>query len=256
MMSTGRILLPLTCLALLSAAVVFISPEMLRQENVPAIAVTPPEVEIVRVTPEADAPGSQPPPKLTAVADPHVNPSPKSTEPKIARDTAGASPSSWQDPFASDLWDASGWTFTPQSMRPAGIGPASATFLRHYHKLMFECDILGAEEPGSTFELQLATRNAQVVMSLILSDGRLSVVATENGLAQVVIEKPLTVPLSNKTARQLRVVATGNRIVISWDHKRFLTTEQLAAQSGREIVWSIHTAGAAYQITQLRVEGD
>ena len=141
-------------------------------------------------------------------------------------------------------------------MRPAGIGPASATFRRPYHKLMFECDILGAEEPGSTFELQLATRNAQVVMSLILSDGRLSVVATENGLAQVVIEKPLTVPLSNKTARQLRVVATGNRIVISWDHKRFLTTEQLAAQSGRAIVWSIHTAGAEYQITQLRVEGD
>ncbi|MDB5337964.1 MAG: hypothetical protein JWN70_3583, partial [Planctomycetaceae bacterium] len=62
--------------------------------------------------------------------------------------------------------------------------------------------------------------------------------------------------LTAKTVRQFRVVATGNRIVVSWDGKRFLATEQLAAQSGREIVWSIHTSGAAYEISRLRVEGD
>ena len=176
--------------------------------------------------------------------------------PKVAIDAADLSPSSWENPFSPDLWQSVGWNFTSQSMRAPGTPPSSATFRRPYHKLMLECDILATEAPGSIWELQLATRNAQVLMSLILCDGRLTVVATENGLAHVVVEKALNPPLTNKAPRQFRVVATGNRIVVSWDGKRFLSTEQLAAQSGREIVWSIHSSGAAYEIPRMRVEGD
>jgi hypothetical protein len=121
---------------------------------------------------------------------------------------------------------------------------------------MFECDIQAPETPGSKWELQLATRDAEGVMTLAITDGKLQVVTTENEQAHVILEKPLTTPLSSTTPCQVRVVATGHRIVISWDRKRFLTTEQLASQSGREILWSINTTGAAYEISNLRIEGE
>lgn len=256
-MTRGEILLPLICLTLLGALIAFSkSIPFLSAGNAPVAVV--PAVEGLGAGASGKNPAaSQIRPSPQAVVNPRFKATQKSLEvPKIDINAIESSPSSWENPFSPELWQSTGWKFAAQSMRATGAEPSSATFRRPYHKLMFECDILAAEAPGSTWELRLATRNAQVLMSLILSDGRFAVVTTENGLAHVALEKPLTVPLTDKTARQIRVVATGNRIVVSWDGKRFLATEQLAALSGREIVWSIHTSGAAYEISRLRVEGD
>lgn len=256
-MSRGEILLPLACLILLGGVVLVFSRRDLRPETKLAAVVEPMIDHPGRSVAEFGARTVPPAVKSKPLAQPRFNATPKSVEvPEIASDAAQTSPSSWENPFSPELWHSTGWNFTSQSMRATGTEQSSATFHRPYHKLMFECDIIAAEAPGSMWELRLSTRNAQVVMSLILSDGQLSVVTIENGLAQVAVEKRLTAPLTSKAARQLRVVATGNRIVVSWDGKRFLATEQLAAQSGREIVWSIHTSGAAYEIPRLRVEGD
>ena len=233
-MSRGEILLPLVCLIVLATLAMVFWRDSPRQKHV----VTPaplPAANPDRRPPRPQSPGKIALPQPTAAPD-------LST----AIEAAPSSPTSWEDPFKPELWQSTGWTFMPRAMRSAGT--ATATFHRPYHKLMFECDIRVPETPGSKFELQLATRNAQVVMSLIVTDGQLVVVTTENRLDHVVAEKQLSAPLTATTPRQFRVVATGNRIVISWDRKRFLTTEQLASQSGREIVWSINTSGADYEI--------
>lgn len=256
-MSRGEILLPLLCLALFGGVVAYFSrvtPGLdHRTAKSASVAVAGSDQRTSQTaTRPPHSPASQ-----QLIADPQFKASRKSRMiPEFAFDKGESMPSSWENPFSTELWVSSGWQFSMQSMRSSGPEATSATFRRPYHKLMLECDILAAEAPGSTWELQLATRNAQVVMSFIVSDGRLSVVTIENGLAQVVAEKPLTPRLSNSVPRQIRVVATGNRIVVSWDRKRLLSTEQLAAQSGREVVWSIHTSGAKYEIPRLRIEGD
>lgn len=248
-MLRGEFLLPLAGLALLSAIVALFSQTSPHPKSAPHVVV--PSVG----GPDTSAPAAQQFVPINVVADPKFSARKLSaTVPEIA--DAAASPSSWENPFSPELWESTGWTFAYKSMRATGPGPSSATFRRHYQKLMFECDILAAEAPGSTWKLQLTTRNSQVVMSIVLHDGRLSVLTIENGLTRLVVEKPLTAPLSPQTARHIRVVATGNRIVVSWDRKRFLTTEQLASQSGHEIAWSIYSSGAEYQISRLRVEGD
>lgn len=256
-MSRAEILLPLLCLALFGGVVAYFSrvapePDCSTTKS-PSIAVAGSDQRTSR--PATRAP--QTPASQQLIADPQFNAARKSRiVPDIHSDPGEAMPSSWENPFSPELWVSSGWQFGKQSMSAPGPEATSATFRRPYHKLMLECDLLAVEAPGSTWELQLATRNAQVVMSFIVSDGRLSVVTIENGLAHVVAEKPLVASLSNSTPRQIRVVATGNRIVVSWDRKRLLSTEQLAAQSGREVVWSIHTSGAKYEIPRLRIEGD
>lgn len=224
-----------------------------------------PPATVVRAEDRQKADLSSPPTTLSkpalpaAVAKPQVielSKPPQVAASPIAASAADMSSSSWENPFSPELWESSGWTFSPQSMQTLGAETASAIFRRPYHKLMFECDVQAAELPGSMWELRLATHNDHAVMSLILRDGRLSIVATENGLTRVVVEKTLAAPLSATTVRQIRVVATGNRVVVSWDRKRFLTAEQLAAQSGREITWSLRTSGAKYEIPRLRVEGE
>ncbi len=254
-MSRGEILLPLACLLLFGGGSLFFSHET------PAPQILA-RIDVQRIAKPHSVPVPQTPQLTEIIAPQKVEASltgptsPGPTIPDIPLDAAETLPSSWETPFSADLWHSTGWKFSKDSMTSTPAGLASATFRRPYHKLMLECDLLATETSGSKWELQLATRNGQVVMRLVLRDGRLAVVTTENGLTHVTTEKPLTVPLSRTTPRHFRVVATGNRIVISWDRKRFLTTEQLAAQSGREIVWSIHTTGTEYQVSNLRIEGD
>ena len=260
-MTRTQILLPLLCLVLMGIGVVcwkFPPAPTAAAESPAIVTVGSREQEAPLLTDSAPTTSRRPAAietPIVPIRDAHRSAPPvsnKSVPPKNVDLTA----SSWENPFSAEYWKSEGWTFTPQGMRTVSAETTYATFLRPYQKLMFECDIVADPSPGGRWELRLATKNSQVIMSLIIHDGRLSVVATENGLSQVVIDKPLTVPLSTKVARQIRVVATGNRIVISWDRRRFLATQQLVAQSGRDILWSLHTEGAVYEIPKLRVEGD
>ncbi|MDB5336726.1 MAG: hypothetical protein JWN70_2345, partial [Planctomycetaceae bacterium] len=199
-MSRGEILVPLICLALLGTLIAFSSSIMPRLVGTSPAAAVPPVGGLSAGAPGKNAPPGRAPALQHAVADPRFKATKKLlAAPQIAIDASDSSPSSWENPFSPELWESTGWKFTSQSMRAPGTEPSSAIFRRPYHKLMFECDILAAEAPGSIWELQLATRNAQVLMSLILSDGRLTVVTTENGLAHVVVEKPLHPLLTAKT---------------------------------------------------------
>ncbi|MES2791818.1 MAG: hypothetical protein V4719_19515 [Planctomycetota bacterium] len=256
-MSRSKIPFSLIFIVSLTAGVVFFSRGVQGRKEIPPVTV-------LRAEGRQKVDLSSPPTTISkpvapaAVAKSQVIelPKPQVAASPIAASAADMSSSSWENPFSPELWESSGWTFGPQSMQTVGAEAASAVFRRPYHKLMFECDVQAAELPGSMWELRLATHNDHAVMSLILRDGRLSIVATENGLTRVVVEKTLAAPLSATTVRQIRVVATGNRVVVSWDRKRFLTAEQLAAQSGREITWSLQTSGAKYEIPRLRVEGE
>lgn len=176
--------------------------------------------------------------------------------PESVLETSTLTASSWENPFDEALWQSSGWQFSSQGMQTVGTGASSATFGRPYQKLMLECDILTGEPGAGSWELRLATPNSSALMSFNLHDDRISVTTEEHDLRKAVLEKALAKRLSRDVPRQFRIVATGNRIVVSWDGRRLLTTEQLASQSGRDVTWSIHTNGAAFQIPRLRVEGD
>lgn len=254
-MSRSEIFLPLVCLILLGSAAVFSA-----RSSAPAPSQT------VEINPRAKARSSPLAAAGTTDAEAQEHAVLAATRPptavvgragKISNETApDLTSSSWENPFSEQLWRASGWEFTTQGMRTDGTGAASATFYRSYHRLMFECDILGGNSAESRWELKLTTKGATSSMSFIIQDGHMSIVATEKTGSRILVNKELTAPVSRTEPRQFRLVATGNRIVISWDHKRFLTTDQLAAQSGKEVVWSIHSAGAAFAIPALRVEGD
>lgn len=210
-----------------------------------------------------DAPTFAPVPTSEAIREPRALGGQKTDgrpePPPLPESIAGATTltaSSWENPFAPELWQSSGWQFSSQGMQTIGTGGSSAVFARPYQKLMMECDIRAGGLGGGSWELRLATPDSSSVMRFIVRDDRITVQTSEHDLQHVVLQKPLTNRLSRDVPRQFRIVATGNRIVVSWDGRRLLTTEQVASQSGRDVFWSIHTKGAAFQILRLRVEGD
>ena len=254
-MSRSEIFLPLICLIMLGSAAVF---SVRHSASIPSQSVEiKPRSQAQAKRTAASVPAAPGARELEASQD---VPLPTAAVARVSTTASDArvdlSSSSWENPFSEQLWQASGWEFTSQGMRTEGTGAAAATFYRPYHRLMFECDILGGNTADSRWELKLTTKGTESSMSFIIQDGDMSIVATEKAGSRIVANKPLTTPISRTEPRQFRLVATGNRIAISWDHKRFLATDQLAAQSGKEVVWSMHTAGAAFAIPALRVEGD
>lgn len=177
------------------------------------------------------------------------------SEKKTTKLPKGPADSSYENPFTEDLWESTGWKFAPRGMETVGSASSSATFARSYQKIMLECDILGVGNGEAHWELRLATQNG-ASMSIIIHPDRISVHSKENDVSKLVVEKPVTSQLLRGVPRQFRIVATGNRIVVSWDRRRLLTTEQIAAQSGHDIILSIHTEGAAFHIPRMRIEGD
>lgn len=250
-MTRSQILLPLVCLLALGAALFFrLNPQEVKN---PAAQITLSATTPV-AAPAPKAASSRTIDKAVSWAEGDRPEAP--ALPESVLDTQTLTASSWENPFRPELWKSSGWQFSLPGMQTIGTGSCFATFGRPYQKLMLECDILTDSADAGSWELRLATPDSSSVMSFILHDHRIMVQTVEHGLKTVVMEKPLTRHLSRDVPRQFRIVATGNRIVVSWDGRRLLTTEQLASQSGRNVIWSMQSSGAAFRIPRLRVEGD
>ncbi len=259
-MTRSQFLLPLVCLLIMGGVALFLkrNPVVPKEPAVPGplVANNQPSIE-QKPHPVAKQPPAEihfdPLPAASPIVD-VVRPDAPPLPELVGESTAPAT-ASWENPFAPGLWRSSGWKYSPRGMETLGTESSSATFVRPYRKLMLECDILGTGANDASWELRLTTQNA-ATMSFVIRSDRISVMARENGASRVVLEKPLTTQLLRGVPRPFRIVATGNRIVVSWDRRRLLTTEQIAAQSGHDIVWSIHTEGAAFHIPRMRVEGD
>lgn len=261
-MTRGQFLFPMVCLLMMGGLAVFFKlqpevrqdqpkvvnyvpsrkPQQLQVVNPPAIKNTPAVTETTDVldnttsSAEPDRPG--PPPMPEFVRPPSAN-----------------MDSSWENPFEAKHWQSTGWRFSLAGMETDGTDHTAATFERAYQKVMLECDILASGAPASTWELHLASENGATTKIVVQTD-RVKVLKTEHGVSQPEVEKLLNTRLTSGAPHQFRIVATGNRIVVSWDGRRLLATEQPASQSGHELVWSIHTAGGEFRIPRLRVEGD
>lgn len=175
--------------------------------------------------------------------------------PEAIEEAAPPGASSWENPFSADQWKSTGWKFSSTGMETVDTDNCSATFLRPYRRLMFECEVLGTGVSDASWELKLATADGST-MSIIVRPERVTVLSNEGGMTRLIVDKPVTTQLLRGVPRQFRVVATGNRLVISWDRRKLFTTGQIASQSGREVKLSIQANGGAFRVPRMRIEGD
>lgn len=162
---------------------------------------------------------------------------------------------SFENPFIASHWEGEGWTFEPAKMR-SHLNPARTTFRRSYRRLMLDATIRPVETPAAPLRLQLLAPATDSKVTFFINAAQISVTASGKGgdrlLEQTLLNPPLTV---NKPV-VMRIAATGNRLIVHWNHQAVLTCDQPAAQSGRDLLLRILTEQTPYEVTSLRLEGE
>ena len=209
------------------------------------------------------------PPEATPEQSPAVSPAAKSAvEFNLAQ-------TSWENPFQAEYWDAPGWTFSSAGMQPGDVDPVEARFRRPYQHLTLSCGLEQLRDSAGPFEIRLTLPETKQRLTLRVQPGRVTLTDDVDGKSRTLVDRALELPPADQksslegTAKadqhdqpagkgrkfRLRLVATGNRIVVSRDGRVVAHCDQPAAYSGHALHWSFR-AGNALAIRALRVEGE
>ena len=166
---------------------------------------------------------------------------------------------SWESPFDVTCWMATGWEFNGDAML-SGAEPASAMFRRPYRRMMLDCRMepLPGAAPAEIdpFEVRLALPGAAGALRVTVHSRSLVVTDDTQGEPLQIREVPLAPAVAASEPAHLRVAATGNRVVVSWNGRIALTCNQPAAHSGHEFTFAFVTGATGYRVTALRIEGE
>jgi hypothetical protein len=132
---------------------------------------------------------------------------------------------------------------------------STATFRRAYIQFMFECRIEPLDKSSEPLRVRLQGSSPNAVMTLAIGGARLSV--TDDSRSPPALLKEATIPLT--TAGQparLKLAATGNRLIVTWNGAAALTCNQIPAQSGRAVRFGFSAARTPWRVRDLRIEGE
>jgi hypothetical protein len=163
---------------------------------------------------------------------------------------------SWEAPYDPSYWKGTGWKFDSTGMR-SDSEESTATFRRAYTRFMFECRIEPLEaDPSGPLCVRLKGPQANTVMTLTIDGDRLTVTDESRKPADVIKEETVSPSTSEGQPTRLKLAATGNRLIVSWNGTVALTCNQIAGQSGRPIQFEFTAPGTAWLIRDLRIEGE
>jgi hypothetical protein len=161
---------------------------------------------------------------------------------------------SWEAPFHPVYWRATGWKFESAGMLSDGE-ESTAMFRRAYARFMFECRIEPQDETAGSLLVHLKGSQANPLMTLTIDGDRLMVTDdTRESPALIKSESVSCAAMAGQSAR-LKLAATGNRLIVSWNGTVVLTCKQVAGQSGRPTQFEF-AAGTPWLIRDLRIEGE
>jgi hypothetical protein len=162
---------------------------------------------------------------------------------------------SWEAPFDVACWNSSGWKFEAEGMTSSG-DVSSAVFRRAYQRFMFECQIEPLAEVTEPLRVRLKGRQPHATMTLALDGARLIVTDDSRDPAAVVKEESVSpVPAAGAPVR-VKLAATGNRLIVTWNGTAALTCNQISGQSGRAVRFEFAAGRTPWRIRDLRIEGE
>jgi hypothetical protein len=175
--------------------------------------------------------------------------------PRESRPSLDLDQSSWEAPFDVAYWDSSGWKFDRDGMTSSG-DESSALFRRRYAHFMFECQIEPLAEAAEPLRVRLKGRQPKMSMTLAIDGTRLIVTDDSRDPALVVKEEPVSPAPAPGAPVGLKLAATGNRLIVTWNGTAALTCNQIAGQSGRAVQLEFATSRIPWRIRDLRIEGE
>jgi len=163
--------------------------------------------------------------------------------------------SSWDAPFDAVYWNSSGWKFDAQGMTSFG-DESSARFRRTYVHFMFECQIEPLADVAEPLRVHLKGRQPNSVMTLAIDGVRLIVSDDSRERATVIKEEFISADPAPGSPGRLKLAATGNRLIVTWNGATALTCNQIASQSGHAIRFEFASGRTPWRIRELRIEGE
>jgi hypothetical protein len=163
--------------------------------------------------------------------------------------------SSWEAPFDAAYWNSSGWKFDTESMTSSGE-ESSALFRRTYVHFMLECQVEPLADVAEPLRVHLEGRQPKSVMTLAIDAARLIVTDDSHAGATVIKEESISAGPATGAPGRLKLAATGNRLIVTWNGTAALTCNQLAGQSGRPIRFEFASGRTPWRIRELRIEGE
>lgn len=163
---------------------------------------------------------------------------------------------SWENPFVQEYWEGSGWKFESRGMSSEAEGPASAVFRRSYRRLMLESRLELLKEGDSPIHLRLKAPENGALIQISVRGSELQLNDTGRNASRLSERANLEPALSLGKPGLLRLAATGNRFVLSWNGQIVLSCDQPSAQSGRDLQLEWKADATAYRISYLRLEGE
>jgi hypothetical protein len=162
---------------------------------------------------------------------------------------------SWEAPFDPACWKATGWSFDSSGMQSEGK-ESTATFRRAYTRFMFECRIEPQSDTEGPLLVRLKRTQASSGMTLMIDGDRLTVTDETRTPAAVIKEETVSPAAAEGEPARLKLAATGNRLIVSWNGTVALTCNQIAGQSGRPIQFEFSSPRTPWLIRELRIEGE
>lgn len=172
--------------------------------------------------------------------------------PEVDGSDVGSQPRSLYD---ADNWRLEAVTIDGESLVFQEETYNRATFVELLRVWMVEFDVQATSAPGPLEVRLFAPSNGTLVTLVIDFDG-VTVYKGRAASGEVLAESNLDEGLRAETPHRCRMVATGNRIVVSWDGVRVLTCDQPAEQSGVPAHIAFVSDGGGAKVTGLRIEGE
>jgi hypothetical protein len=104
--------------------------------------------------------------------------------------------------------------------------------------------------------VRLKGRQPKLSMTLAIDGARLIVTDDSRDPALVVKEEPVSPAPAPGAPVGLKLAATGNRLIVTWNGTAALTCNQIAGQSGRAVHLEFTTGRTPWRIRELRIEGE
>jgi len=168
--------------------------------------------------------------------------------------------SSWQDPFESRHWDLQGWEVDGESLSGQDVAKTNAAmFRKRYSKLMLEFDAVPLGDGGSLSIRCYKTEDTRQHFDVRLRHDQIDVIESNASLTKHnVAFSELDEPSSFKRDRpsQVKVMLTGNRLLVHLNGKRIINCPQPMLGTSPEFVFQFHAAENVWRIPKLRIEGE
>lgn len=162
---------------------------------------------------------------------------------------------SWEAPFDAAFWESTGWQFEPDGM-VSTVPASAATFRRAYRRMMLECQIEPLELNSEPLTLRFKCHQTNAVMTLIIDGTRFVVTNDTRNPPLIIKDAVVSVSAAPGQPGRLKLAATGNRMIVTWNGGVALTCNQIACQSGHEIRFEFGASRTPWRIRELRIEGE